>query len=55
MVNPGKKHPLYRAIKFVWWTVALYLSVSVLVGVIRGTFFEPDPRPPAAPAAPDKP
>ena len=42
----GRKHPLYRAIKIAWWALALYLSASVLIGVIRGTFIDPPAPPP---------
>jgi len=36
--NPGKRHPLYRAIRLTWWVVAIWLAATVLIGVIRGTF-----------------
>lgn len=36
--NPGRQHPLYRAIKLTWWVVAIWLAGAVLFGVIRGTF-----------------
>ena len=36
--NPGKRHPLYRAITLTWWIVAICLASAVLIGVIRGTF-----------------
>lgn len=42
---PGKRHPLYRAIKIAWWVVAIWLSAAVLIGVIRGAFVTgPVPR-----------
>jgi len=46
MTSPGKRHPLYRAIKYAWWVLAIWLSLSVLLGVIRGTFVT-GPVPPA--------
>jgi hypothetical protein len=47
MPSPGKRHPLYRAIKIAWWVLAIWLSLSVLLGVIRGTFVT-GPVPPEA-------
>jgi len=47
--NPGKRHPLYRAIRAAWWVLALWLAGAVLFGVIRGTFVTgpaPEVKPP---------
>ena len=37
--NPGRRYPLYRAIKITWWIVAIWVATAVLIGVIRGTFY----------------
>jgi hypothetical protein len=37
MVAP-QSNPLFRLFKLVWWVIAIWLSVAVLIGVIRGAF-----------------
>lgn len=29
------KHPVYRLVRAAWWVLALWLSVAILVAVIR--------------------
>lgn len=41
-----RNNPLFRLYKLVWWIVAIWLSVAVLTGVIRGVFVT-GPVPPA--------
>ncbi len=54
--HPGRRHPLYRAIRATWWVLAIWLAGAVLVGVVRGTFVTgpadetPPPAPPPAAA-----
>jgi len=42
----ARNNPLFRIYKLVWWIVAIWLSVAVLTGVIRGVFVT-GPVPPA--------
>jgi hypothetical protein len=53
--QPGKRHPLYRAIRATWWVLAIWLATAVLVGVIRGTFVSGPAATPDLPAVPADP
>lgn len=48
----ARNNPLFRLYKLVWWIVAIWLSVAVLTGVIRGVFVT-GPVPPAGASQPD--